>query len=74
MNAGERGVVLIIGTQFSNLYTAVDTPCERRRGGRREVREGACIRAATILQPRTLRFLNAAALAAASPTLLFRPW
>jgi hypothetical protein len=38
------------------------------------VREGACIRAATILQPWTLRLiLNAAALAAASPTLLFRP-
>jgi hypothetical protein len=43
--------------------------------GRREVREGACIGAATILQPWTLRLiLNAAALAAASPTLLFRPW
>jgi hypothetical protein len=35
------------------------------------VREGACIGAATILQPWTLRLiLNAAALAAASPTLL----
>jgi hypothetical protein len=46
-----------------------------RRGRRREVREGACIGAATILQPWTLRLiLNAAALAAASPTLLFRPW
>jgi hypothetical protein len=39
------------------------------------VREGACIGAATMLQPWTLRLiLNAAALAAASPTLLFRPW
>jgi hypothetical protein len=48
---------------------------ERRRGIRREVREGACIGAATILQPWTLRLiLKAAALAAASPTLLFRPW
>jgi hypothetical protein len=38
------------------------------------VRKGACIGAATILQPWTLRLiLNAAALAAASPTLLFRP-
>jgi hypothetical protein len=37
------------------------------------VREGACIGAATMLQPWTLRLiLNAAALAAASPTLLFR--
>jgi hypothetical protein len=35
------------------------------------VREGACIGAATTLQPWTLRLiLNAAALAAASPTLL----
>ena len=35
----------------------------------------ACIGAATMLQPWTLRLiLNAAALAAASPTLLFRPW
>ena len=38
------------------------------------MREGACIGAATMLQPWTLRLiLNAAALAAASPTLLFRP-
>jgi hypothetical protein len=37
------------------------------------VREEACIGAATMLQPWTLRLiLNAAALAAASPTLLFR--
>jgi hypothetical protein len=37
------------------------------------VREGACIGGATIPQPWTLRLiLNAAALAAASPTLLFR--
>jgi hypothetical protein len=50
--------------------------CERRRGRRRrKVREGACIGAATMLQPWTLRLiLNAAALAAASPTLLSRPW
>jgi len=39
------------------------------------VREGACIGAAMMLQPWTLRLiLNAAALAATSPTLLFRPW
>ena len=39
------------------------------------MQEGACIGAATMLQPWTLRLiLNAAALAAASPTLLFRPW
>jgi hypothetical protein len=44
-------------------------------GRRREVREGACMGAATILHPWTLRLiLNAAALAAASQTLLFRPW
>jgi hypothetical protein len=37
--------------------------------------EGACIGAAMILQSWTLRLiLNAAALAVASPTLLFRPW
>ena len=37
------------------------------------MRGGACIGAATMLQPWTLRLiLNAAALAAASPTLLFR--
>ena len=37
------------------------------------MRGGACIEAATMLQPWTLRLiLNAAALAAASPTLLFR--
>jgi hypothetical protein len=39
------------------------------------VREGACIGVATMLQPWTLRLiLNVAALAAANPTLLFRPW
>jgi hypothetical protein len=39
------------------------------------MREGSCIGAATILQPWTLRLiLNYANLAAASPTLLFRPW
>ena len=39
------------------------------------MREGACIGAAMMLQPWTLRLiLNAAALAATSPTLLFRPW
>ena len=38
------------------------------------VREGACIGGATMLQPWTLRLIrNAAALATASPTLLFRP-
>jgi hypothetical protein len=48
--------------------------CERRRGSRRGVREGVCIGVATMLQPWTLRLTrNAAALAAASPTLLFRP-
>ena len=48
--------------------------CERRRWGRREAREGACIWVVTTPQPRILRLiLNAAALAA-SPTLLFRPW
>jgi hypothetical protein len=50
--------------------------CERRRGRRREVREGACIGAATILQPWTLRLiLNAAALAAAkgAPCRLLGP-
>jgi hypothetical protein len=31
--------------------------CERRRGRRREVREGVCIGAATILQPWTLRLI-----------------
>jgi hypothetical protein len=31
--------------------------CERRRGRRREVREGACIGAATILHPWTLRLI-----------------
>jgi len=37
------------------------------------VREGACIGAVTMPQPWTLRLiLNAAALAAASPTLFFR--
>jgi hypothetical protein len=50
--------------------------CVKEGGGeRREVREGACIGAATILHPWTLRLiLNATTLAAASPTLLFRPW
>ena len=39
------------------------------------MREGACMGVATMPQPLTLRLiLNAAALAAASPTLLFRPW
>ncbi len=38
------------------------------------MREGACIGGATMPQPWTLRLiLNDAALAAASPTLLFRP-
>ena len=38
------------------------------------MREGACIGGATMPQPWTLRLTrNAAALAAASPTLLFRP-
>ncbi len=41
-------------------------------GGARGVREGAYIGGATMLQPWTLRLTrNAAALAAASPTLLF---
>ena len=41
---------------------------------RRGVREGACIGGATMPQPWTLRLTrNTAALAAASPTLLFRP-
>ena len=50
--------------------------CERRRGNRRGVREGACIGVATMPQPWTLRLiLNSAALAAVSPTLLFsRLW
>ena len=71
---------MFIGTRYRNLYTAVDTPaeaawlerlCERRRGRRRE----ACIGAATMLKPWTLRLiLNAAALAAASPTLHFIDW
>jgi len=44
------------------------------RGSRRGVREGACIGGATMLQTWTLRLIrNAAALATASPTLLFRP-
>jgi hypothetical protein len=47
---------------------------ERRRGSRRGVREGACIGGATMPQSWTLRLTrNAAALAAANPTLLFRP-
>jgi hypothetical protein len=38
-------------------------------------REGAWTGAATMPQPSTLRFIrNAAALAAASPTLLFSDW
>jgi hypothetical protein len=42
---------------------------------RRGAREGACTGAATMPQPSTLRLiLNAAALAAASPTLLFSDW
>jgi hypothetical protein len=39
------------------------------------VREGAYIGAATMPQPSTLRLIrNAAALVAASPTLLFSDW
>jgi hypothetical protein len=39
------------------------------------VREGACIGGATTPQPSMLRLIrNAAAFAAASPTLLFKPW
>jgi hypothetical protein len=46
--------------------------CERRRGSRRGVREGACIGVATMPQPWTLRLiLNAAAMAAASPQVCF---
>jgi hypothetical protein len=49
--------------------------CERRRGRRRGAQEGACTGAATMPQTKTLRLiLNAAALAAASPTLLFNNW
>jgi len=56
-----------------NAGGGVGRLCERR-GSRRGVREGACIGGATMPQPWTLRFTrNAAALAAASPTLLFRP-
>jgi hypothetical protein len=48
---------------------------ERRRGRRRGAREGACTGAATMPHPSTLRLiLNAAALATASPTLLFSNW
>jgi hypothetical protein len=47
--------------------------CERRRGRRRGAREGACTGAATMPQPWILRLiLNAAALEAAKPILLFR--
>jgi hypothetical protein len=43
--------------------------------GRRGAREGACTGAATMPQPSTLRLIrNAAALAAASPTLLVSDW
>ena len=44
-----------------------------KEAGGRKVQEGACIGVATMPQPWTLRLtLNAAALADASPTLLFR--
>jgi hypothetical protein len=33
VDSGERVCVLFIGTQFSNLYTAVDTPARGRVGG-----------------------------------------
>jgi len=47
--------------------------CERWRGRRRGAREGACTGAATMPQPWILKLiLNAAALEAASPVLLFR--
>ena len=46
----------------------------KKEGELKGVREGACIGGATMPQPWTLRLTrNAAALAAASPTLLFRP-
>jgi len=32
MGSGKRERVLFIGTQFSNLYTAVDTPARGRVG------------------------------------------
>ena len=49
--------------------------CERRKGRRKGAREGACTGAATMPEPPTLRLiLNAAALAAASPTLIFNDW
>jgi hypothetical protein len=68
-----------LGCPSSTSERGGEEDCVKEGGGGegkgREVREGACIGAATILQPWTLRLiLNAAALAAASPTLLFRPW
>jgi hypothetical protein len=48
--------------------------CERRRGRRRGAR-GAWTGAATVSHPCVLRLIrNAAALAAARPTLLFNDW
>ena len=61
-------------TNHALVNAGVGRLCERRRGSRRGVREGACIGGATMPQPWTLRLTrNTAALAAASPTLLFRP-
>jgi hypothetical protein len=46
---------------------------KKEAGGRRGAREGACIGGATTPQSSILRLiLNAASLAAASPTLLFK--
>jgi hypothetical protein len=48
---------------------------ERRRGLRRGAQKVACTGASTMPQSSTLRLiLNAATLAAASPTLLFSDW
>ena len=49
--------------------------CVKEGGGEEGEREKACTGAASMPQPSTLRLIrNAAALAAASPTLFFSDW
>ncbi len=49
--------------------------CVKEGGGEGKCKRERAFGAATMLQPWTLRLiLNTAALAAASPSLLFRPW
>ena len=70
-DATSRGLCGRIGPRRINVHAAWQTVRERAERKDRDGRAGG----ATMLQPLMLRLTrNAAAFAAARPTLLFKPW